>query len=147
MTRLNNSLYRIKATPSRLCACGREQETVVHFLFRCTRWHTYRREMLQCTKTQRGNLSFFLGGKSPLDGPDWKPNLKAVQATIRFALSTGRLENKRHTQTTTFTQSYLATNPPLTPINTSCPVADAASAAVDRILNTWGIDSELVRSQ
>lgn len=33
MTRLNNSLYRIHAAPSRHCACGHEQETVAHFLF------------------------------------------------------------------------------------------------------------------
>lgn len=94
MTRLNNSLYRINATPSRQCACGYERETVAHFLFRCPRWDAYRTEMLRCTETKRGNISFFLGGKAPSDGPDWKPNLKAVQATIRFALATGRLKNK-----------------------------------------------------
>jgi ribonuclease HI len=94
MTRLNSSLYRIHATPSKQCACGHESETVTHFLFRCTRWDSYRTKMFQCTETQRGNISFFLGGKSPSDGPDWQPNLKAVRATISFALATGRLENK-----------------------------------------------------
>lgn len=77
MTRLNNSLYRIKAAPSTQCECGREQETVSHFLFRCPRWETHRRKMYQCTETQKGNISFFLGGKGPSDGPDWKPNMKA----------------------------------------------------------------------
>jgi ribonuclease HI len=96
MTRLNNSLYRIHATPSRLCACGREPETVAHFLFRCTQWEEHRTKMHQCTQTNRGNLSFFLGGKSLSDGPDWQPSLKAVQATICFALATGRLQNKQH---------------------------------------------------
>jgi ribonuclease HI len=103
MSRLNNSLHRIKATPSRQCACGREAETVAHFLFRCTRWSTYRTEMFKCTETQRGNMSFFLGGKGPADGSKWTPNLKAVQAAIRFALATGRLDNKQITQTTTTT--------------------------------------------
>ncbi|EHK19849.1 uncharacterized protein TRIVIDRAFT_193271 [Trichoderma virens Gv29-8] len=95
-TRLNNSMYRIHAATSRQCACGHEPETVAHFLFRCTQWEQHRTKMHQCTETNRGNLSFFLGGKSPLDGPDWQPNLKAVQATISFALATGRLENKQH---------------------------------------------------
>lgn len=66
---------------------------IKHFLFRCPKWETYRREMTECTETQRGNLSFYLGGKSPLDGPKWKPNMKAVQATIRFTMATGRLNN------------------------------------------------------
>jgi hypothetical protein len=93
MTRLNNSLYRMKAVPSRQCACGHEPETVAHFLFRCAIWEEHRREMHGFSE-QRGNISFFLGGKSPSDGPDWQPDLKAVQVTIRFALATGRLENK-----------------------------------------------------
>jgi hypothetical protein len=40
----------------------------------------------------RGNLSFFLGGKSPSDKQQWTPNLEAVRASIRFAISTGRLD-------------------------------------------------------
>ncbi|KID81208.1 Ribonuclease H domain protein [Metarhizium guizhouense ARSEF 977] len=103
MSRLNNSLYRIKAAPSRQCACGHEAETVAHFLFRCTRWSTYRTEMYKCTETQGGNMSFFLGGKGPADGSKWTPNLRAVQAAIRFALATGRLGNKQIAQTTTTT--------------------------------------------
>ncbi|KAJ5117316.1 hypothetical protein N7448_010948 [Penicillium atrosanguineum] len=35
---------------------------------------------------------FFLGGKSPLDDQNWKPNLEAVRASIRFATATGRLD-------------------------------------------------------
>jgi hypothetical protein len=49
--------------------------------------------MLQCTDTLRGNISFYLGGKSPSDDEKWKPNMEAVPATIRFALATGRLDN------------------------------------------------------
>lgn len=49
--------------------------------------------MLQCTETQRGNLSFYMGGKSSLDGAKWKPNMAAVRAKIRFVTATGRLDN------------------------------------------------------
>lgn len=90
MSKLNNSLYRIKATASDICACGRERETVAHFLFRCNRWAQHRTEMLNCTDTKRGNTSFFLGGKEPSDKSNWEPDMKAVQATIRFVTATGR---------------------------------------------------------
>lgn len=63
MTRLNNSLYRIHVVPSRQCACGHEPETVAHFLFRCIRWEEHRAKMYRCTDTNRGSLSFFLGGR------------------------------------------------------------------------------------
>ncbi|CDM35117.1 Probable transposable element [Penicillium roqueforti FM164] len=48
--------------------------------------------MLQCTQTHRGNISFFLGGKQPSDDQKRTLNLEAVQASIRFAIATGRLE-------------------------------------------------------
>lgn len=67
MARLNDYLYRIKATASQQCACGHARETVGHFFFRCTRWTTFRTEMIQCTDTQRGNISFYLGGKQRSD--------------------------------------------------------------------------------
>lgn len=93
MSALNNYLYQIKRLASDQCRCGRERETVAHFLFRCSEWSDYREDMLQCTKKLRGNLSFYLGGKSPSDGPKWKPNMRAVRATIRFVMATGRLDN------------------------------------------------------
>lgn len=93
MSCLNESLYRIRAVPSGQCECGQARETVEHYLFRCRKWTPYRTEMLQCTDTRRGNVSFFLGGKAPSDGEKWKPNMEAVRATIRFALATGRLDN------------------------------------------------------
>ncbi|KAJ6436766.1 Chromo domain protein [Purpureocillium lavendulum] len=96
MARLNDYLYRIKAIASQQCACGHARETVDHFLFRCTRWTAFRTEMIQCTDTQRGNMSFYLGGKQRSDNDKWAPNMEAVQATIRYALATGRLENTRH---------------------------------------------------
>lgn len=92
IARLNAYLVHIKAAPSDTCDCGRARETVEHFLFRCQKWTTYRTEMLQCTDTRRGNISFYLGGKSPSDDQNWTPNLEAVRATIRFALATGRLD-------------------------------------------------------
>ncbi|KAJ5385753.1 hypothetical protein N7509_008294 [Penicillium cosmopolitanum] len=92
MARLNGYLFRINAAETDQCACGQARETVDHFLFRCRKWTTHRTIMLQCTDTHRGNLSFFLGGKSPSDDQKWKPNVEAVRASIRFAIATGRLE-------------------------------------------------------
>ena len=94
MARLNYYLYRIKVEPSEQCQCGQAKETVEHFLFRCIKWIAYRGEMLRCTDTRRGNLSFYLGGKSPSDNTKWQPNMAAVRATIRFAIATGRLDNR-----------------------------------------------------
>jgi len=92
MARLNAYLHRIKVAVTDQCACGQARETVKHFLFRCRRWTAYRTEMLQCTDIHRSNISFHLGGKSPLDDKNWAPNLEAVRATIRFAIATGRLD-------------------------------------------------------
>ena len=77
------------------CACGQSRETMEHFLFRCVRWTAHRTEMLQCTDTHRSNISFYLGGKSPSDDQNWTLNMKAVRATIRFALATGRLDTSQ----------------------------------------------------
>jgi hypothetical protein len=92
MARLNGYLYRINVAQTDQCECGQARETVEHFLFRCQRWTTHRTEMLQCTNTHRGNISFFLGRKLPSDNQDWTPNLESVRASIRFAIATGRLD-------------------------------------------------------
>jgi hypothetical protein len=92
MARLNGFLSRIEAVESDLCPCGRARETVEHFLLRCARWATLREDMLQCTVTRRGSLSFYLGGKVPSDPKMWSPDMKAVRATIKYAMATGRLE-------------------------------------------------------
>jgi ribonuclease HI len=92
IARLNSYLVLIKAAPSDQCDCGEARETVEHFLFRCRRWTEHRKEMLQYTETHRSNISFYLGGKSPSDDNNWTPNIKAVRATIRFAIATGRLD-------------------------------------------------------
>jgi ribonuclease HI len=94
MTRLNGYLFRIRVAASQQCACGQAAETVEHFLFRCRIWTAHRTEMLQCTEILRGNLSFYLGGKSPSDNAKWMPNMQAVHATIRFAIATGRLDTQ-----------------------------------------------------
>ncbi|KAJ5543770.1 hypothetical protein N7494_005049 [Penicillium frequentans] len=92
MARLNGYLYRINAADTDQCACGQAKETVEHFLFRCRKWTGHRTDMLQCDDPHRGNLSFYLGGKSHSDNEKWAPNLEAVRASIRFAIATGRLE-------------------------------------------------------
>ncbi|KAJ5267909.1 hypothetical protein N7478_010717 [Penicillium angulare] len=69
-----------------------DKQTVEHFLFRCRKWTAHRTELLQCTQTHRGNISFALGGKQPSDDQKWTPSLEAVRASIRFAIATGRLE-------------------------------------------------------
>ena len=92
MARLNGYLSQINVAETDRCACGQARETVEHFLFRCRKWTAHRTELLQCTDTHRGNISFFLGGKSPSDDQNWTPNLKAVRASIQFAIATGRLE-------------------------------------------------------
>ena len=43
--RLNSYLARIGATESDICECGREAETVTHYLFRCPRWDGIRRNL------------------------------------------------------------------------------------------------------
>lgn len=92
MARLNSYLNQIGIADSELCACGQASETVEHFLFRCTKWTAIRDGMNQCTKSKRGNLSFFLGGKSRSDRDRWQPDMKAVHAAIKYAIATGRLE-------------------------------------------------------
>jgi ribonuclease HI len=92
MAKLNGFLCRIGAAESDLCACGHARETVEHFLLRCIRWTALRDGMLQCTETRRGSLSFYLGGKAPSDPKKWAPNMKAVRATIKYAMATRRLD-------------------------------------------------------
>jgi hypothetical protein len=92
MARLNVYLHRINVAQTDQCACGQARETVEHFLFQCWKWTAHRTEMLQCTNTHKGNISFFLGGKSLSDDQNWTPNLEAVRASIRFAIATGRLD-------------------------------------------------------
>jgi hypothetical protein len=51
--------------------------------------------MMEQTQTRRGNLPFYLGGKTPSDTEQWTPNMNAVRATVNFAIATGRLDVER----------------------------------------------------
>jgi hypothetical protein len=95
MARLNGYLHHIGAVDTDRCACGQARETVEHFLFNCSLWATHRDCLSEQTETRRrGSLSYYLGGKAPSDPQNWKPNIKAVRTTIKYAISTGRLDRE-----------------------------------------------------
>jgi hypothetical protein len=98
MSRLNNYLFRINAAETDQCTCGQGTETVEHFLLWCRQWDVQRQRLLQTVGPRRGNLSFFLGGKATTDDKNWAPNMEAVQASIKFAIDTGRLDMQRDEQ-------------------------------------------------
>ncbi|KAI3277363.1 transcriptional regulator family: Zinc finger, CCHC-type [Penicillium roqueforti] len=87
MARLNGYLNQINVAEMDQCDCGQARETVEHFLFRCRKWTAHRTELLQCTQTHRGNISFALGG-----GGGGRRVGRSTGASIRFAIATGRLE-------------------------------------------------------
>lgn len=95
--RLNGYLHRIGAVISNVCSCGREEETVDHFLFKCNRWSRQRQTLRREGPTRWGDISYYLGGwsgREQLDGSKdkWSPNLDTVKATIAFARATKRLD-------------------------------------------------------
>jgi hypothetical protein len=93
MNRLNYYLYRIGATESKICDCGKTDETIKHYLFWCTKWTEQRQQLFQeQPPTRWGNLSFFLGGKELIDDENWAPSLGAIQSTLKFVKETGRLD-------------------------------------------------------
>ncbi len=92
MARLNGYLYQIGVAEMAICPCEQAVETVKHFLFRCSKWTQQRTQLYQTTETKRGNLSFYLGGKTWLDPESWAPDMKAVRAVVAFAIATGRLQ-------------------------------------------------------
>jgi len=92
MIRLNSYLARIGAEETDLCPCGLATETTKHFLFTCPQWTQQRTQLYNHTETRRGSLSFFVGGKTTSDPVDWKPNITAVRAAIKFAQATNRLQ-------------------------------------------------------
>ena len=99
INRLNKYLAKINAVQSDQCKCGKGEESVDHFLFRCPRWSIYRREIRRLVGRRWGDTSYLLGGWSgeQKDGDvvKWKPANEMVTATINFAMATGRLEYKR----------------------------------------------------
>ncbi|KAK4065820.1 hypothetical protein Purlil1_14013 [Purpureocillium lilacinum] len=100
MMRLNSYLSKIGAVESSLCECGQATETAEHFLFRCKRWTEQRRILIACSRTKIGNLSFFMGGKTASDDDRWQPDMRAVHATIKFAIATKRLASTSTTPVT-----------------------------------------------
>ena len=91
-------LAKIQAVDSDQCLCNRGIETVDHFLFRCPRCSFLRQELRSLAAHRWGDLAYALGGWSnerkegPLD--QWSPGTTMVSATIKFAVATGRLEDR-----------------------------------------------------
>ena len=100
MCRLNGYLAKIGAAESGMCECGRESESVDHFLFRCPQWLEQRQSLFKLARKANrwGDLSFALGGWSSerKDGSlqSWKPTQEMVSATIKFAMATNRLSDR-----------------------------------------------------
>lgn len=66
MCRLNSYLAKIGVAESDICECGRESESVDHFLFRCPQWLEQRQSLFKLARKANrwGDLSFALGGWS-----------------------------------------------------------------------------------
>jgi ribonuclease HI len=100
--RLNHYLARIKAVPTEVCQCGREAETVRHFLFRCPRWRTTRNDLQLTGQPRWGEHTYWLGAWSDRRGhggqhvygekEKWKPDMKAIKKILDFVRTTRRLE-------------------------------------------------------
>ena len=100
--RLNSYLARIGATESDICECGREAETVTHYLFRCPRWDGIRRNLQVHAYTRWGDYAYCLGAwndRRDLDGKlidgektQWRPDMKMVKKVLEFVRATLRLE-------------------------------------------------------
>ena len=99
INRLNKYLAKINAVETEQCKCGRGEESVDHFLFRCPRWINFRGEIRRLAGHRWGDTSYLLGGWSgeQKDGAlaKWRPTNEMVTATINFAIATGRLEDRR----------------------------------------------------
>ena len=99
INRLNKYLAKINAVETEQCKCGRGEEPVDQFLFRCPRWSSFRGEIRRLAGHRWGDTSYLLGGWAgeQKDGAlaKWKPTNEMVTATINFAIATDRLEDKR----------------------------------------------------
>lgn len=101
MCRLNGYLAKIGAVETYICECGREIESVDHFLFRCPQWLEQRQALFTLArKADRwGDLSFALGGwsseRKDRTLQNWRPSQEMVSATVKFAIATNRLSDKR----------------------------------------------------
>lgn len=101
INKLNSYLGKIGAADSEECSCKRGKETVDHFLFRCSKWNIVRatHKIRELAGNRWGDTGYLLGGWSG-EGKDgilakWKPRLEMVNATINFAIATGRLDYDR----------------------------------------------------
>ena len=105
--RLNHYLARIRATESDACQCGRETETVSHFLSRCPRWEEIRRVLQVYALPRWGDLAYCVGAwtdRCDLNGrmvdvgkAGWKPDMKTIRKTIELVRATKRFESTLHT--------------------------------------------------
>jgi hypothetical protein len=100
--RLNGHLAKIGAAQTDRCECrGNPPETTRHFLFECPRWCRQREQLKEVAGDRWGDLSYFVGGRTErrkptgelLDGErkGWWPDDATIEATIKFAIDTGRL--------------------------------------------------------
>ena len=94
--RINKYLSKIGAAESELCKHCQQIESIPHLLFTCRKWEQHRADMRAEHGNRYGELSYALGGYNNVsrDGEQakWKPDLKAVKATIKFVLATKRLD-------------------------------------------------------
>lgn len=99
--RLKSYLHAVQAADSIRCECG-QKGTVKHVVLDCRLWTTERQELRAALedKSRWGDMPYLLRGwsgrKDPrgryIDGEasTWKPNMRAVKATIDFAAKVGR---------------------------------------------------------
>ena len=64
INRLNKYLARINAVESDKCRCGRGEESIDNFLFRCPRWSIFRGEIRRLAGRRWGDTSYLLRGWS-----------------------------------------------------------------------------------
>lgn len=94
--RINKYLAKIGAAESELCEHCQQIESIPHLLFTCSKWEHLRTNMQAEHGGRYSELSFALGGYNDArhDGEQskWRPDMKAVRATIDFVLATKRLD-------------------------------------------------------
>ena len=99
---LNSYLATRRIITLSVYECGSTSETVRHFLLDCPRWQEQRNALIRTVGDRWGDISYILGGWSNWvdritgkgkDGEkaNWRPNMAAVRATIKFIKSIGRL--------------------------------------------------------
>lgn len=90
---LRNYLYRINRAPTRECACGQGDETVLHVLLECRMWIQLRATLRTEVEERFGDISYMLGGYSKridgqtgrqIDGPldKWNPVISRYAAFV-----------------------------------------------------------------